>query len=426
MRELAALYDACRRGRAVAAAGAAGAVRRLRGRGSASWLQGEVLERQLAYWREQLAGAPALLELPTDRPRPAVDGPARRGAPAGRSRPRRPSGSQALSRREGATLFMTLLAAFQVLLAPLQRPATTSSVGTPIAGRTRRGDRGADRLLRQHAGAAHRPRAATRRFRELLRPGARRSLGAYEHQDVPFEQLVEELQPERSLSHSPLFQVMFALQNAGAGTGWQLPGVELRRPGRRQRATAKFDLSLSPREEAGRLEGALDVQHRPVRARARSSGWRGTSSGCWRRSRRPGDAAAGRAARLLEPRSARQVLEEWNRTAAPVPAVPACTELFEAQAARTPDARGGGRRGRGAAPTRELNARAEPAGAPPARRWASGPRCAWASAWSARRSWWSRCWRCSRPAARTCRWIRRYPAERLAFMLDGLRGAGRC
>ena len=106
---------------------------------------------------------------------------------------------------------MTLLAAFQALLARYTGQDDVV-VGSPVANRTR-GDRGADRLLRQHPGAAHRP-AGEPTFRELLARVREAALGAYAHQDLPFEKLVEELAPERSLAHTPLFQVMFALQNA--------------------------------------------------------------------------------------------------------------------------------------------------------------------------------------------------------------------
>ena len=175
-------------------------------------LAGEVLDRQLAYWRERLAGAPELLELPTDRPRPPVQ--TYRGATApGGALPELLERLQALGRSEGATLYMTLLGAFQVLLSKYGGSEDVV-VGSPIAGRTRGGGGGADRLLRQHAGAADRP-SGDPSFRELLGRVREVTLGAYEHQEVPFEKLVAELQPERSLSHSPLFQVMFTLQNVG-------------------------------------------------------------------------------------------------------------------------------------------------------------------------------------------------------------------
>ena len=130
-------------------------------------LAGEVLDRQLAYWRERLAGAPELLELPTDHPRPPVQ--TYRGASVPvRASPELLERLQALGRSEGATLYMTLLGAFQVLLSKYGGSEDVV-VGSPIAGRTRAGGGGADRLLRQHAGAAHRP---------LGRPGLPRGAAA--------------------------------------------------------------------------------------------------------------------------------------------------------------------------------------------------------------------------------------------------------
>ncbi|HLL48225.1 MAG TPA: condensation domain-containing protein, partial [Longimicrobiaceae bacterium] len=184
-------------------------------------LQGEVLDRQLAWWRERLAGAPALLELPTDRPRPAVQthpGAAERIAlPAGLT-----ERLAALGRREGATPYMTLLAAFQVLLAKYAGSEDVV-VGSPIAGRTRRelepliGFFVNTLVLRTDLSGDPSFRETLRRVREV-------TLGAYEHQELPFEKLVAELQPERSLSHSPLFQVMFALADRD-GSRDGIPGV---------------------------------------------------------------------------------------------------------------------------------------------------------------------------------------------------------
>ncbi|HEX3253018.1 MAG TPA: amino acid adenylation domain-containing protein, partial [Pyrinomonadaceae bacterium] len=203
------------------------------------WLSGEVLEKELSYWREQLAGAPPVLELPADHVRPPVQ--TFRGA--------RQSfvidasvaeGVKALSRREGATLFMTLLAAFETLLYRYSGQ-TSVVVGTPIAGRTQVeveeliGFFVNTLVLRTEVSGGL-------SFVELLRQVKEVALGAYAHQEVPFEKLVEELEPERSLSHTPLFQVMFVMQNEDpvgvSMSGLELSGVQT------ERVTAKFDLTL--------------------------------------------------------------------------------------------------------------------------------------------------------------------------------------
>jgi amino acid adenylation domain-containing protein len=214
------------------------------------WLAGEVLERQLAYWRQQLAEAPALA-MPTDRPRPARSfqgavEPFSLGAA-------RTAGLAALSRRHGATLFMTLLAAFEALLGRYTGQEDIV-VGSPIANRNRaetegligffvnslviRGDLGGDPA-----------------FTGLLARTRRTALAAYAHQDLPFERLVEELRPERSLSQNPLFQVVCALQNAPMGR-IELPGLSLT-PVDSDVTSTRFDLEVMLWETPGGLDGQI-------------------------------------------------------------------------------------------------------------------------------------------------------------------------
>jgi amino acid adenylation domain-containing protein len=219
-----------------------------------SWLLGGILAQEIAFWRRQLAGLPPLLELPTDRSRPAVQ--SFRGAarpvrlPAELTRQ-----AELLGQREGATLFMVLLAAFQALLARTSGQQDLA-VGTPITGRNReeiegligffvntlvmRGDLSGDLLT----------------FRELLGRVRETALAAYQHQNVPFEKLVEELAPERSLSHPPLFQVTLVLQNAPAES-LEIRDLRLR-PVSLEGTTAKFDLTLNLAENAGGLAGVVE------------------------------------------------------------------------------------------------------------------------------------------------------------------------
>ncbi|HEU0252047.1 MAG TPA: condensation domain-containing protein, partial [Pyrinomonadaceae bacterium] len=220
------------------------------------WLQGEVLAQQMSYWREQLQGAPPVLELPTDHPRPAVQ------SLRGRMLKRRLSGEllhqiEALSRREGLTTYMSVLAAFVVVLAR-HSGERDITVGTPIAGRTRReieeliGFFVNTLVLRTRVEEQDSVRQLLSRVREVC-------LGAYTHQDVAFEQLVEELQPERDLSHQPLFQVMFALEGGGDEHGWKIGelqvGVEEFESG-----VAKFDLSLRVKQGQAGWELAMEYK----------------------------------------------------------------------------------------------------------------------------------------------------------------------
>ena len=204
-----------------------------------AWLRGEALGIQLDYWKARLGGVPPL-ELPTDRPRPA--------APSGRGGERWttiPASTiealRAVGRREGATLYMSLLAAFEVLL-HRYTGAEDFAVGTPIAGRTRSEMEGLIGLfvntLVMRADLAGDPT-----FRDLLRRVKADALGAYAHQDLPFDQLVGVLHPDRVAGRSPLFQAMFVLQNAPLPMprtpDLEIAFVEL------AETTAKFDLTLS-------------------------------------------------------------------------------------------------------------------------------------------------------------------------------------
>ncbi|HEY7574850.1 MAG TPA: condensation domain-containing protein, partial [Thermoanaerobaculia bacterium] len=215
----------------------------------ARWLTGDTLAAQLSYWKESLSGELPALDLPTDRPRPPS--PSYRGADVRRVLPPRLSERvEALSRRENATLFMTLLAAFQVLLSRYCGQ-TDIPVGTPIAGRHRRETEDLIgffvNTLVLRADLSDDPA-----FETLLRRTRDGALGAYAHQDLPFEKLVEELRPERSLSRTPLFQVMFELDNA-PGEPLALPGVDVA-PMELPDSSAKFDLRLLAIGEGDRLE----------------------------------------------------------------------------------------------------------------------------------------------------------------------------
>ncbi|HVH12624.1 MAG TPA: condensation domain-containing protein, partial [Longimicrobium sp.] len=216
-------------------------------------LRGEVLDRQLGWWKGRLAGAPTLLELPTDRPRPPVQ--SHRGAREALAiSPALTERLTALGRGEGATLYMVLLGAFQVLLAKYSG-AEDVVVGSPIAGRTRRetevliGFFANTLALRTELGGDP-------AFREVLRRVRDVTLGAFEHQEVPFEKLVAELQPERSMSHAPIFQVMFTLQD-GDESGIDLPGLRLEAVPATQETT-RFDLALSLVTGSEGVQGSLE------------------------------------------------------------------------------------------------------------------------------------------------------------------------
>src|SRR6266496_4346067 len=202
------------------------------------WLSGEVLEEQLSYWKQQLKNLP-VLELPTDRPRPPVQ--SFRGGRVSVSFSRElTEGLRGLSRREGATLYMTLLAGFSALLGRYTGQQDVV-VGSPIAGRNRAEIEGLIgffiNTLVLRADLSGDPS-----FRELVGRVREVALEAYAHQDLPFEKLVEELQPERTLGQNPLFQVLFAHQTAPRGP-FELAGLEAAPLPLETRST-RFDLEV--------------------------------------------------------------------------------------------------------------------------------------------------------------------------------------
>ncbi|HEU0300951.1 MAG TPA: amino acid adenylation domain-containing protein, partial [Longimicrobium sp.] len=202
-------------------------------------LSGEVLEERLAFWRQALAGAPAVLELPADHPRPAIQ--TFRGGRASVRLPREVLDAlRALGRREGATLFMTVLAAFQALLS---RYAGQDDVvvGTPVAGRTRAETEGLIGFFVNTLALRTRLEGDPT-FAGLLARVRETTLGALANQDLPFEKLVEEVQPERSMAYSPVFQAFFQFTEEGAGA-LRMGGLDVA-PAGTDDGTAKFDLSL--------------------------------------------------------------------------------------------------------------------------------------------------------------------------------------
>jgi amino acid adenylation domain-containing protein len=294
-------------------------------------LQGEALEHQLRYWRQKLGGNIGLLALPTDRRRPAVQ--SHRGAVERFDVTRRLTDSlKALARREGATLFMTLLAGFEVLLSRYAGQEDIV-VGTPIAGRTRPelydliGFFTNTLVLRTDL-------SGSPTFREVLARVKQVCLEAYEHQDVPFQKLVEDLQPERSLGHAPLFQVMFVLQSAPPQPPAEMPGLTMH-PVEVDEEGARFDLSLSFLEESGGLKGVLSYSTDLFDA-ATIRRMVGHLEVLLEGVAADPERALGELA-LMTGEELRQ-LDEWNRTGVEVPEPLCAHELFERQAARTPDA----------------------------------------------------------------------------------------
>ncbi|MGQ0554672.1 MAG: amino acid adenylation domain-containing protein [Nitrospiraceae bacterium] len=295
------------------------------------WLQGAVIEERLAYWKEKLKGRVPVLDLPTDRPRPAVqnDRGARLAFVVSRDLTAR---LYALSRSRNATLFMTLLAAFQVLLMRYSG-LEEFCVGTPVANRPKRE---MEMLIGLFANTLvlRADLSGNPSFTDLLARIQDTVLGAQAHQDVPFEQLVDALQPVRALSHTPLFQVMFALQTSLAGSlsmgSLDVSVRELDAGG------AKFDLSLDMTEDKTGLDCAFEYnrdlfeQETVVRMVTHLT----------RLLEGIVDNPHDRLSELpmLTEEERQRVLVDWNDTASPGDTDRHVARLFEAQVARLPEA----------------------------------------------------------------------------------------
>ncbi len=294
------------------------------------WLQGEVLKTQLSYWLKQLENAPKVLELPTDYPRPAIQ--TFRGSTYSFQLSDKLSFAlNKFSQRQGSTLFMTLLAAFKTLLWRYT-DSEDIVVGSPIANRNRSEIEGLigffvnTLVLRTNL-------AGNPSFEELLKRVREVALGAYVHQDLPFELLVEELQPERDLSHTPLFQVMFVLQNAPM-SALELPGLTLS-PLESNSDSAKLDLTLYMTETAEGLIGNLEyntdlfeessIQRMAAHLQMLLEGIVANPQ------QRLSELT------LLTEFERHQLMVEWNNTEVEYPQQ-CIHQLFEAQVEKTPDA----------------------------------------------------------------------------------------
>jgi amino acid adenylation domain-containing protein len=295
------------------------------------WLQGEVLEEQLGYWREQLAGVPPSLDLPTDRARPAVQsyrGAEQRLELGGALC----AGLKALSRGEGVTLFMTLLAAYQVLLHRCTGQDDVV-VGSGIANRNRVEIEGLIGFF-VNTLVLRSVLSGNPTFRELLARVRDVCLGAYDHQDIPFERLVAELQPERDPSRAPLFQAAFQVQNYPLAA-WELGEVRVQ-PLEVEGGTAKFDVSLSMEEMGDRLLARLRYN-----CDLFDAGTMERMLGHYRTLLEGIVADADERVRklpLLTEAERRQMVVEWNDTGKRERSERCVHEIFEEQAKRTPDA----------------------------------------------------------------------------------------
>ena len=295
------------------------------------WLQGPVLESQLAYWREQLAGIPAAMGLPTDYPPPSQ--PAHKGAIHILSlAPRLKEALSALSQREGVTLFMTLLAALNALLYRYTGQEDLV-VGSPTAGRNQVETEGVVGLfvntlvLRTKLSGRLSFRDVVQRVREV-------ALEAYEHQDLPFEKLVEELRPERRLGYNPVFQVLFVFQNTPAGE-LNLGGLSCT-PFHVDRKLTMFDLSLAVVEVGGRLDAEFEYStelFEPATIERLAGHFRMLLEGIVA----DPDERIGLLP-LLSAAERRQLLEEWNATGVEFERDCCLHELFERQVERSPEA----------------------------------------------------------------------------------------
>ena len=295
------------------------------------WMAAGILQEQAAFWKKTLAGAPTLLELPTDHARPAQQDYA--GGFTELEFDEKLTGNlQELSKLRGTTLYMTLLAGWAALLGRLSGQLEVV-VGTPVANRARREIEGLIgffvNTLALRVDLTGSPTVA-----ELLGRVKGQALAAQEHQDIPFEQVVEILGPVRSLSHTPLFQVMFAWQNVPEGK-LELPGLELKPLQVAEEVYAKFDLTLSLQETGERIVGGIKYATALFEQSTVDAMWvlALAAGGHGHHATRPIDRIE-----ILPVSERRQLVEEWNATEAVYPDTECLPALFEASVRATPDA----------------------------------------------------------------------------------------
>ena len=295
------------------------------------WLSGDVLEQQSRYWRETLSGAPVLLELPTDHKRPPVQDYLGGFVPlvfdaALTAR------LKALGMQQGTTLFMNLLAGFSLLLSRLSGQSDVV-IGVPSANRPQQELEGLIGFF-VNTLALRMTQSGTPSVAQWLQQARRVALEAQEHQDLPFEQVVELLNPPRSLAHSPLFQVLFAWEQ-DQDSDLLLTGLDVT-PVESSHHVAKFDLQLALHERDGQIVGGLEY----------ASGLfeRGTVEQFGEYLRRVlvqmvEDSEQSLAAiKLLNAEQHQQIVHDWNRTARDTASLPGCVARFETLARKNPDA----------------------------------------------------------------------------------------
>ncbi|MCA6222761.1 non-ribosomal peptide synthetase, partial [Photorhabdus antumapuensis] len=295
------------------------------------WLSEERVQIQSDYWRTLLADAPVLLDLPTDRPRPSEQSFAGNAVPVNLDTALT-TALKRLSEQHGVTLFMTLLSAWAVVLSRLSGQ-DDMVIGTPSAGRSRQE---VEPLIGCFVNtlALRMDVSGDLTVTELLARVRQTALAAQEHQDLPFERVVEIVQPPRRLAHTPLFQVMFAWQN-NESTAWQLPGLAVS-PVDQAVDIIKFDLELGLSEEEGRIVGELSYATAlfDQSTMERQVGYLHTvlQAMVAHAQQRIGEID------ILAPAERKLLLETWNATETPYPEALCIHQLFEQQVERTPQA----------------------------------------------------------------------------------------
>ena len=297
-------------------------------------MQGQMRQELIEWWKQQLAGAPDLLELPMARPRPAVQ--SFRGRCRWKAFPQSLSHElNQLSAREGTTLYQTLLAAFQVLLHRLTG-RTDIVVATPVASRAQTETEGLIGLFVNML-ALRSNLAGDPPFQVFLRHTRDNTLEAFAHQDLPFESLVEALRPDRTPSHSPLIQVVFALQNA-PGPLPAPPGLIVTPIPERQMdtGTAKFDLTFQMEDSARGLSATVEY-NMDLFDEATIDRWLGHFQVLLEEIvKNPLQTV--KQLPVVTPADRQQMLVEWNETRTAYPRDKSIPELFAAQALRRPQA----------------------------------------------------------------------------------------